>query len=306
MLIAFVHSGRSFMPEVNAYIKYFSSRNISCVVTTPGELKNTARDVEWFFLGLDYSTPQKGIIRIHEYTSLSTPPVAGLKDFIKQKINTRPHYRIFLNAYVQEGMGFTDDVPFGFRDMGIQAEWLETDIPLREKKVDFIYTGDVSAQRKIPELLQLFTTASWRERTILVISQRYGELQQQFKRYPNISFTGPLPHQEVRDRLLTARYAVNFIPDMAPFNGQTSTKLLEYAAVKLPVVSTRYQWIKAFRETYGGEYFFLEAGLGNFNWQAISHFNYSFPNLANWTWEKQIERSGIVAFLRTKFPTAGL
>jgi hypothetical protein len=49
MLIAFVHSGRSFMPEADAYTNYFSSRNISCVVTTPEKINDIERDLEWFF-----------------------------------------------------------------------------------------------------------------------------------------------------------------------------------------------------------------------------------------------------------------
>ncbi|MEO6314300.1 MAG: hypothetical protein ABIU63_13815 [Chitinophagaceae bacterium] len=304
MLIAFVHSGRSFMPEVSAYIKYFSARNIACVVTTPGKLKNINCDVEWFFLGMDHSKPKKAVVRIHEYTSLSTPPAARLKDYIKHKINTTPDFRIFLNKFVAERMGFNDGVPFGFRDMGIPQNLLVTPFPLRKKTVDFIYIGDVGAQRQMDALLGQFTKDAWKDKSILIISQHYSKLAQRFKNYRNIVFKGPLSHDAVMDELQTARYALNYIPDIAPFNRQTSTKLLEYAAGKIPIISTSYQWITEFRAANGGDYFFLEPSFGNFNWEAVSNFNYSFPDLSNWTWDQQIERSGVLQFLQTRFPAA--
>jgi hypothetical protein len=37
------------MPEADAYTNYFSSRNISCVVTTPEKINDIERDLEWFF-----------------------------------------------------------------------------------------------------------------------------------------------------------------------------------------------------------------------------------------------------------------
>jgi hypothetical protein len=302
MLIAFVHSGRSFMPEAEAYTNYFSSRNISCVVTTPEKINDIERDIEWFFLGADRTKLQKNIVRIHEYTSASTPPLSRLKDVVKKTISTKPDYRIFLNPFVQNSLRFNDDVPYGFREMGIPADWLETEQTIKEKKYDFIYTGDVSAQRKIHALLEPFTSGDLKKRTIVVISKNYEMLQKQFSSYPNIQFKGPLGHNQIRDQLLGSRYSLNFVPDIIPYNQQTSTKFLEYAANKIPIISTRYCWITEFQKKYGGNYFYLEPDLSNLNWEAITSFDFAFPDLSEWTWERQIGRSGVLDFLRRKFP----
>ncbi len=72
---------------------------------------------------------------------------------------------------------------------------------------------------------------------------------------------------------------VNYIPDEEPFNAQTPTKFLEYAAMKIPVISTNYFWISEFQERYGGNYFFLKEDLSNMTWDRITGFPYEFPNL---------------------------
>ena len=89
--------------------------------------------------------------------------------------------------------------------------------------------------------------------------------------------------------------------DKEPFNEQTSTKLLEYAALKMPIITTDYKWIRNFQKENGGNFFYLEKDLSNFIWKNISQFNYSFPDLKEWTWEKQIRKSGVLEFLQTKF-----
>jgi hypothetical protein len=127
-------------------------------------------------------------------------------------------------------------------------------------------------------------------------------LQKQFSSYTNIQFKGPLGHKQIRDQLLGYCYSLNFVPDIIPYNQQTSTKFLAYAANKIPIISTRYRWITEFQKKYGGNYFYLEPDLTNLNWEAVTSFDFAFPDLSEWTWEKQIGRSGVLDFLRRKFP----
>lgn len=302
MRIAFVQTGQSFMPEVNAYIDYFSSKNVDCIVIPPGKLNNLKTDVEWFFMGVDYSPARKNVLRIHEYTSASTPPAAGLKDFVKRLTVTAPDYRVFLNDFVRKRLGFSDSVAFGFRDMGVPNSWLTSFQPMPVKEYDFIYIGDTSAQRKIDRLLRPFTKGDLQSKKIAIIGHRYEKLKQQFESYSNIFFNGPLTHEEVRQHILRSKYALNFIPDIAPFNQQTSTKFLEYAVNKTPVITSAYHWIRKFQRNYGGNYYYLNSDLSNLNWDAISNFEYSFPDMKEWTWEDQINRSGVIKFLQSKFP----
>ena len=42
----------------------------------------------------------------------------------------------------------------------------------------------------------------------------------------------------------------NFIPDIYPWNIQTSTKVIEYLSSNLTVVSNRYKWINNFSNSF--------------------------------------------------------
>jgi glycosyltransferase involved in cell wall biosynthesis len=141
-----------------------------------------------------------------------------------------------------------------------------------------------------------------KNRSLLLIGKDYDYLQSAFTDYKNIVFMGPLPHNTMNDYILKARFGINYIIDTEPFNRQTSVKLLEYAALGLPVVTTRYAWMEQFQQQNGGNYFYLEPDLSNFTWENVTGFPYSQPDLDNWTWEKQIRGSGVLAFLQSKFP----
>ncbi len=300
MTIAFVHNNKAFLPGLYGYRQFFARYNIQCEVVTADELRTLHRNVEWYFLGSDFSKPREGIYKIHEYPSASLPPFRHWKDWVKSFINTQPDFRLFQNEFVKDCLNFHDTIPFGYRDLGIPEDWL-SGAPAINKEFDFIYTGDVSASRNIKDIFNLFTE-KLKERNLLVLSHRYEELKEQYKDYRNIIFKGPVQKDQVREYLLKSRFALNYIPDIAPFNQQTSTKLLEYIACKIPVISTKYQWMNEFEKENGGHYYYLDNNLGNFEWEAINNFSYSFPDLSGWTWEKQIRRSGVLEFLTATFP----
>lgn len=299
MTIAFVHNHKAFLPGLYGYRQFFSRYNINCEVVTSDELNTVHRQVEWFFLGTDFSSPREGIIRIHEYPSASLPPFRQWKDWVKSFINTQPDFRLFQNEFVKNALNFHDHIPYGFRELGIPEEWLGG-VPPLHKEFDFIYTGDISAARRMKDLFNHFTTVL-KDRTLLVLSHRYEDLQQQYKDHRNIVFKGPVQKDQVREYLLKSRFALNYIPDIAPFNQQTSTKLLEYIACRVPVISTRYPWMTGFEERMGGRYFYLENDLRNFTWENINGFSYNFPDLTEWTWEQQIRNSGVLEFLQAEF-----
>ncbi|MFM9908834.1 MAG: hypothetical protein ACKVOW_05785 [Chitinophagaceae bacterium] len=300
MTIAFIHNNKAFLPGLYGYRQFFNKYGIQCEVVTPDELGTVHRQVEWYFLGSDISKPKEGIYKIHEYPSASLPPFRKWKDWMKSFINTQPDYRVFQNEFVRNSLNFHDSVPFGYRELGIPEEWL-SGAPSLVKEYDFIYIGDVSASRKIKDIFNLFTT-ELRDHSLLILSHRYEELKQQYIQSNNIIFKGPVQKDQVREFLLKSKFAINYIPDSVPFNKQTSTKLLEYITCKVPVISTRYRWMDDFEKQQGGGYFYLEKDLSNFTWERVNNFKYSFPVLSEWTWEKQIRKSGVLEFLLATFP----
>ena len=73
-------------------------------------------------------------------------------------------------------------------------------------------------------------------------------LKNKFASFANIHFAGPVLHEDVPKYISKAKFAINFMVDEEPFNQQTSTKMIEYAALKIPVVTTDYAWARNFQK----------------------------------------------------------
>lgn len=299
MVIAFIHNGKAFLPALHAYINFFSKFDITLLTCSSKELTHINCDVEWHFMGLDQKR-KTGAIKIHDYSSSSTPPFARLKNKLKVQLNTKPDYRLFPNEFIYNSFPFKDDVAFGFRDVGIVPtdSFNEYDT---KKDFDFIYVGEMNLRRLQP-LLTCFTKGALATKSILFLSKDYQQIADTLKPFENIKFRGPVRPDEVKKYIQASRFGINYIPDIEPFNQQTSTKLLEYAANKIPIISTRYPWIESFQKKYGGKYYYLENDMSNFTWEAVMEAEYEFPDLSTWTWEYQIKNSGVLQFLESKFP----
>lgn len=294
MRIAFIHNNKAFLSETEAYRGFFGRYGIDTVLIGKEEIKNTNCDLEWRYMGTDLSPRRRGVLKVHEYTSTSIPPWRKLKNLGKKWLNVEPDYRLFLNEYVKRSFDFTDDVAWGFRDMGIQENWLRYAGLPSSNEFDFVYLGDLSPVREPEKLLNCFSSGNLKDRSLLIIGKEYQRLQQQYAQFSNIQFIGPLPYEQVPAQLKRARFGINFMIDKEPLNQQTSTKLLEYLAVGLPVVSTHYNWIMQFEQKYGGSYCFVEQDLSNLHWERICSTVYATPDLKTWTWEQQIRNSGVL------------
>jgi glycosyltransferase involved in cell wall biosynthesis len=302
MIIAFVHNNKAFLPEMDAYERFFSGYNITCELVNKNDLGLMHRHVEWWMIPTDLTKPKEGIYKIHDYCSSSVPPWRWWKNWWKSFFNAQPDYRLFLNEYVRKALNFHDHIPFGYRDMGVPEHWLLTDPFLHEREYDFVYTGDLSPIRQPENLLNCFSTGNMNDRTLLIIGKDYENLQHAYARNPNIVFMGPLPYNSMDSYILKARFGINYVIDKEPFNKQSSVRLLEYAALGLPIITTQYEWVEQFQQQNGGNFFYLQPDLGNFTWEAVDNHSYSKPDVESFTWEQQIRRSGVLEFLESKFP----
>ncbi len=300
MTILFITGNTAILPEIDAYISFFSRYpgiHTKVVFTTTGH--QVQADVEWYFMGM-YRRRHNNTITIHEYTSASVPPFVSLKNWLKKKLNCRPDYRLFYSEYVKEQFNFRDSTPFGYRSHGIMDDRdMHTG---SDKKYDFIYVGSADKQRELSTLFSSFTTGSMRDKTLLVLSKNYRAVAEALKNYPNIIFKGPVPYAEVYSYIRQSRFAINFIPDKLPYNQQVSAKFIDYAACGAKIISSDYAWVRDFQKKNGGEYFYLSGSLQNFTWHNINDFHYVRPELQHYTWNNQMERSGILDFLQEKFP----
>jgi hypothetical protein len=299
MTIAFIHSHKSFLPGLGAYLRFFGARGITTKICYPQQAGASQADVEWHFMGAQLSRNPR-VLTVHEYASASTPPLRQLKDQLKKRINCRPDYRIFDSEYARDQFGFSDRVPCGIRKSGVLAGSVLSPIDPVEKNVDFIYVGTVARERQLKALFTPFKTGRLQNKSLLVLSRNYGYWQSKCRGCANIYFQGPVAWDQVYKYISQARYAINFVPNTPPFNHQPSSKLLDYAACGVPVVTTDYPWIRQFQAGFGGRFFYLAPDMGNLGWDAVTGFDFAFPDLTTWTWENQISSSGILDFLRSR------
>jgi glycosyltransferase involved in cell wall biosynthesis len=303
MRIVFVHEEYAFLPELEAYRQFFSGRGVECISMNRSQANGTVADVQWHFMGTSFLKPN--CITIHEYASSSMSPFARLKNGIKKTFNSKPDFRLFLNKFVQHEFAFNDKIPFGFRDMGVASKELTRTHENVEKKFDFIYIGEL-ANRNFERILELFSRGELSQHSLLILSKDYEDIQGRFRSCNNIQFKGPVPQNEVSSFLTQARFGLNVVPNRYPFSHQTSTKLLEYAAAKIQIITSDYHWVRKFQREFGGEFYFIKEDLTNLNWEILNAFSYSWPDLSHWTWEYQIRNSGVLEFLESKFPLLNL
>ncbi|RKO62836.1 glycosyltransferase [Caldibacillus debilis] len=290
--ILFIRSGKAFLPEINAYINYFNksgefeafdSSNIE------GEYILNDFDIIWEFKGIG-GLKVKDQILIHEYASLSTGAFPRLKNILKTKLNYKPYLRIFLNEDVRKEFNFKDNIDYCYRDMGIDESFLK--VENGKKEFDFVYVGSISKEREIDKLLRKFTENN--NGNICLIGDVEDKIFKKYKNNKNIIFTGKVSYEEVPKIASKAEFGINFIPDKYPFNIQTSTKLLEYLALGLKVVTTDYKWVRKFEKKYKCSFYKLNKDL-QFNIEDIQKYKFiSNFNAKDFLWDSIFKRINLI------------
>ncbi len=246
MLINFVHTGDAYLPELQAYAAFVQAAGHQAHVHHQIDSLPSDAAVLWWMCG--QVSPQlaqcyPAAFHIHEYASASVPPLAWLKDNVKRWRQAVPHYRIYQNKWVRQRMGFGDALPYEFRDMGISPVFFDAPTAQTEPKFDFVYLGEM---RRLRHFLPVFDALAQIGRRVLLVGQIPDALRPRFHRYANLTVTGRVPHAQIPALLRCARYGLNLVPDQLPYTEQTSTKLMEYCAAGLGVVSTDYPWVREF------------------------------------------------------------
>ncbi len=293
--ILFVRQPHVYLPEIPAYKSYLAKHHPSAQTfqsTDLGDYNLMDFDVVWHFMGADLKG--RGNYVVHEYNSLSTQPFATVKNHVKRVINAKPDRRVFLNKTVFDKFCFKDDIPYGLRDMGVDDAFFEAhpDNP----EYDFIYAGGLNRGAVIEQFLEHFANGM-QGASLLLVGDAPDALRSRFQSYDNIIFKGRVPYEQVPKLMAKARYGLNLMPDIYPFNIQTATKVLEYAAVGLPIITTDYQWINEFEAGYQGRCFKLSNDMGNLSLGALNGFDFLTPDIKDLSWENVIEKSGIFSFL---------
>ena len=288
--ILFIRPETATLPEIEAYVQYFNSHDNFKAVDS-GQLDSYELgeyDIVWEFKGFGGVKVSSNQLLIHEYASLSTGKLPRLKNLIKSFKNKTPDIRIYLNRNVEKGFHFLRKSPVIYRDMGVSDKFVGLS-GLEEKEYEYIYVGEVSKSRGMDDFLEWFTVNI--NESLCLVGSYDESIYEIYKDNTNISFLGKIPYEDVPKTLLKARKGVNYMPDVYPYNIQTSTKLIEYLTVGLDIVSTDYQWVQEFSKSESINYGVIDLG-----GDSIKYKNNGIQNTfdsKNYLWHSIIDNSGI-------------
>lgn len=296
MKILFEHSGKAYLPEIAAYQSYIEKHYndwTSVVSTLSKPISPHGFDVVWRFPGLDLkSRSADNQIIVQDYNSLSTGHFPKLKNKIKKSINIKPDARVFLNQMVCDEFDFEDQVPSFIRDMGVSAQFFDVEL---EPEYDFVYAGKVNRGPEVLNFLRALKNNP--ELSLLLIGEVDDEVKTEFKGLQNISFTGRVDYALVPKYLARGKYGLNLMPDNYPYSKQTATKVLEYCALGLQVVSNKYEWIEKFSKENQAHIFWVEPDFANISRTQLECFEFKTPDVSCFHWDRVIKDSGIFEFL---------
>jgi glycosyltransferase involved in cell wall biosynthesis len=267
--VHFVHGARSYLPELAAYQAHIE--HLGHAVQMHTQAHNVPDDAQavWWICGRVPSAQArrlKGAVQVHEYASASVAPLAWLKDRIKQWQHPVPDFRVFQSDWVRQRMGFgqPDAVPFALRDMGVPDAFLTAQAQ-QPPEFDLVYLGEM---RRLLHFVPLLHTLGRAGLSLLLVGDVPAALQERLAALGHIQSTGRVPQDQVPAQLLRARAGLNLMPDVLPLAEQTSTKMLEYLALGLPVISNPYAWAQRTAQAHAGRVQLLGLQASAAQWQA--------------------------------------
>ena len=290
MLIHFIRNGPSYLPEIDAYCAYIQSRGHQTMVHDNSQSVPTSASVVWWMCGrvpLREAHRLRGAFQIHEYASASIPPYAWLKDQVKHWTQPQPDYRIYQNGWVRERMGFTDGVPHALRDMGVAEHFFDVPSHSPIAEFDLVYLGEMSRLLSFIPVLQAIDAAG---RSLLLVGDAPTELQNLLP--SSVRCTGRVSYADVPHQLRRARFGLNLVPNTLPYQQQTSTKVLEYCAAGLRVVSNTYPWVRYFMAQHNANFYLLNddaQSLATSFGEGLEAYPYEVPDMRQLAWPQVLD-----------------
>jgi glycosyltransferase involved in cell wall biosynthesis len=266
--VHFVHGARSYLPELTAYQAHIEGLGHAVQMHTQARTVPDDAQAVWWICGrvpTGQAARFQAAVQVHEYASASVAPLAWLKDRIKQWQHPVPDFRVFQSDWVRQRMGFAGDaVPYALRDMGVPDAFF-TAQSLQPPEFDLVYLGEM---RRLLHFVPLLHTLGQAGLSLLLVGDVPAALQAHLAALGHIQSTGRVPQDQVPAQLLRARAGLNLMPDVLPLSEQTSTKLLEYLALGLPVISNPYAWAQRTALAHAGRVQLLGLKASAAQWQA--------------------------------------
>lgn len=287
-LFSFLPEG-AYSPESHALADYFAdSETISLTLfganadlPIAGEF-----DAEYVRMGFRPFWRKSIAPEIHDYASSSTGKFRTAKDTAKRYLSQTPILRSFLTDDVKEAFRFRDEVPHILRDMGVPDSFLNSRREA-EPEYDFFYAGSITSSRGSGLMLEQVERQGF---SILLAGEPDAHIRERFRHSRSIEFAGRVGRRDIPKLAERCRYGINYTPNIAPYSWQTSTKVLEYLALGLPVVTNDYRWVRSFEASSGASTFkFTE----DFCLDGVEEFAFAIPDMYHYSWKNVLDRSGI-------------
>lgn len=293
MKLGIVKSDKAFLPESKAYQKYLSKiAGVEVKLYSSYEEACQEAEIVIIYFGfIPFWKKNKNVYTIAEYHSLSTGNYSRLKDIIKRIFNIRGDYYIFLNDKVRKGLYFSSSIPHIFRNMGYDIDLVKKFKNL-EKKYDFVYAGSLSREGVINKIVYI---ASLGFKVVVVGNSEFEKEILLSKNNKNITCMGKLPLEDSYHIISSAIYGLNYTPNIYPFNIQDSTKIIEYIALGLKIVSNKYEWVNNFELDTGFKFLDINSIKDKYD---ILNFEFKGGDVSELRWDNIIINSGLYQLIR--------
>jgi len=288
--IGLIKNDKAFSPEIEGYLDFFKPiSQVQTAVYDNFKKADESSDVVIVFFGFIPFWVKHGSLVIAEYASLSIGRFSFVKNVLKRLLNIRGEYYIFLNEEVRKNLFFSSRVPYSLRGMGFVKDNCKQSLNVK-KEFDFVYCGSVGRSGVIEAILKIESLGFF----IAVVgnTEKEGEVLSNVSK--NICCFGKTSLKKSYEIMASARYGLNFTPDIFPYNIQDSTKVIEYCALGLGVVTNRYKWVNEFEERIGAKFMSFQAVD---SYESVSNFNFQQGDIENYSWDKVILKTDLMGFI---------
>lgn len=277
--IVIVRSGRALLPEVQAYSQYFEGHGAKVEVVEALEVREQCQfDVVLVFYGLFPKWRGRPKVLVADVNSLSGGHFRRARDWIKSTINHTPDIRIVLNEYVAaSSIGIHAPIEIQ-RSMGYFPELIKSK---GNAEFDFIYAGALNREG-VRWAIQYLADLGF---TVCVAGPTPNN-----KFTGNVHTVGRVSLPELYELYSKSVYGLNFVPDEPPFKFQDSTKLIEYCANQLRIVTTRYPWVNRFEADNSGRFLTWSKNLTR---ETIEGYDYQTANVVGLDWPSILKQARI-------------
>lgn len=276
--IAIEVTNNAFLPESYAYRDFFRGQDYQCELVEKGASSALDYDAIILFHGFHPFWKKYPKFVIGEYHSLSVGRYSRFKDALKRLLNVRSDLYIFLNEDVRKKLWFSKRTNYITRCMGYSKSDFER-FKNNKKLFDVVYCG--SYRLGLWDELKRLADLGLK---IAVVGSDVPFL------HPKLTSFGRKSPQEAREIISQSRLGLNYTPDISPLNIQDSTKVIEYCAAGLGVITNRYQWVNDFEKERSATFLSLD-DIDSID--DINNYKFIIPDVSDLSWDVIMSSCGI-------------